>query len=107
MEISKKDWKLFREKIGQWQESYMDKLTKEYAEMLTRSGAASEKFWALDKRIKEDKKRPGVQLSLRKSDVDLHIAMLINDGVIGFADIEDFSEELQDRCRELVGFWNE
>ena len=27
MEISKHDWKLFMEKIGQWQESYMDKLT--------------------------------------------------------------------------------
>ena len=49
-----KDWKLFMEKIGQWQESYMDKLTKEYAEMLMGSGGASEKFWALDERIKED-----------------------------------------------------
>lgn len=107
METSKRDWKLFMEKIGRWQESYMDKLTKEYAEMLTGPGEASEKFWALDERIKKDKKRPGVQLSLSKADVDLHIAMLINDGVIGFADIEDFSEELQDRCRELMRFWSE
>ena len=107
MEISKQDWKLFREKIGQWQEFYMDKLTKEYAEMLAGPGVASEKFWNLDKRIKEDKKKPGVQLSLRKSDVDLHIAMLINDGVIGFADLEDFSEELQERCRNLMRLWNE
>ena len=30
MEISKKDWKLFREKLAGWQENYMDKLTKEY-----------------------------------------------------------------------------
>ena len=28
MEISKKDWKLFREKLAGWQENYMDKLTK-------------------------------------------------------------------------------
>lgn len=29
MEISKSDWKLFREKIADWQENYMDRLNKE------------------------------------------------------------------------------
>ena len=28
MEVSKKDWKLYREKIAEWQESYMEKLVK-------------------------------------------------------------------------------
>ena len=30
VEISKADWKLFRERIGNWQERYMEKLSKEY-----------------------------------------------------------------------------
>ena len=30
MECSKSDWKLFRAKIANWQENYMDKLNKEY-----------------------------------------------------------------------------
>ncbi len=30
MEISKSDWKLFREKIADWQENYMDRLNKEF-----------------------------------------------------------------------------
>ena len=30
MEVSKKDWKLFRACIGEWQEAYMERLTKEY-----------------------------------------------------------------------------
>ena len=29
MEISKSDWKLYREKIADWQENYMDRLNKE------------------------------------------------------------------------------
>lgn len=29
VEISKADWKLFRERIGDWQERYMEKLSKE------------------------------------------------------------------------------
>ena len=31
---SEEDWKLFRKKIPEWQESYMDKLNKEYIEIL-------------------------------------------------------------------------
>ena len=30
MDISKKDWKLFREKLSDWQENYMEGLVKEY-----------------------------------------------------------------------------
>lgn len=45
MEISKKDWKLFREKLAIWQENYMNKLTKEYIELLNDENKnASDKF---------------------------------------------------------------
>ena len=37
VEISKKDWKLFRERIPEWQEHYMEKLVKEYIELLSSS----------------------------------------------------------------------
>lgn len=63
MEISKKDWKLFREKIAGWQENYMEHLNKEYMALLSlEDKKASEKFWELEKRIKKDKKQPGVIL---------------------------------------------
>lgn len=39
MELSKNDWKLFRERLPGWQERYMDKLTREYAEFLTMTAA--------------------------------------------------------------------
>ena len=29
-----KDWKLFRKKLGSWQEAYMDKLIEEYKDIL-------------------------------------------------------------------------
>ena len=54
--FSEKDWKIFRSKIAGWQEAYMDKLNKEYVAILSGDGNASEKFWKLEKRIKEDKK---------------------------------------------------
>lgn len=43
--VAENDWKLFRERLPRWQESYMEKLIGEYMEMLGGEGLASEKFW--------------------------------------------------------------
>ena len=62
--FTKKDWSLFREKLSDWQEAYMDKLNKEYIELLNGEGTPSEKFWTLEERIRNDKKDTGVQLRM-------------------------------------------
>ncbi|MCI6714085.1 MAG: hypothetical protein MR523_03975 [Lachnospiraceae bacterium] len=38
MEFSKSDWKLFRACIAEWQENYMERLLKEYIDMLNGNG---------------------------------------------------------------------
>ena len=69
MDIIKKDWKLFRERLSGWQENYMEGLVKEYANFLNDDKKpASEKFWELEKRIKEDKRHPGVIMEMSKSE---------------------------------------
>lgn len=96
MEISKRDWKLFREKIADWQERYMDRLNKEYIELLSKEGGnPSDKFWALEKRIKRDRKKPGVMLEMEKSETIYNIVMLIQDKVISFEDLDEFSDGLK------------
>lgn len=100
MEISKSDWKLFRVRIAEWQEDYMERLVKEYIDMLNGTGNASDKFWELEERIKKDKKHPGVMLELSKGNMIFDIVALINSGVITTADLEGFSDEL----RESVDF---
>ena len=35
MVVSKSDWKLFQEKVGQWQENYMERLNKKYIKLLS------------------------------------------------------------------------
>lgn len=56
MEVTKKDWKLYREKISKWQEAYMEQLIASYVKYLTSEKPASTKFWELEKKIKHDKK---------------------------------------------------
>ena len=95
MEPSKKDWKLFRDKIGTWQERYMEKLVMEYSVLLNDNLPASSKFWELEQRIRQDKKKPGVIINLNKRQMILDMIHLINDGAITMDDLQDFSEELK------------
>lgn len=101
MEITKQDWKLFQNKIASWQESYMARLNREYIEILIGEGNPSDKFWKLENRINRDKKKHGVIIQMRKQTVAFDLAALINDGVITFADIEEFSGELKEAVKFL------
>ena len=94
VEISKRDWKLFRERVSDWQERYMEQLSKEYIEILSAPGNASDHFWEIEERIKKDKKHPGVILEMSKSNAIWDIAMLIGYKVITMDDLDGFSEEL-------------
>ena len=94
--FTKKDWALFREKIADWQEAYMDKLNKEYIELLSGDGRPSEKFWSLEERIRNDKKDTGVQLRMSRSNCISNIVSLLNKGAITMKDLEEFSDELKE-----------
>ena len=102
-EISKADWNLFREKIPVWQEHYMEKLAQEYVMLLTdKDKTASARFWALEKRIKEDRKKPGVLIRMSKPEALWNIVMLIHDGAISLEDLKDFSDDLQETVTYIV-----
>ena len=102
VEISKVDWKLFREKVPEWQELYMERLTKKYIELLSSPGNASDHFWKLEKRIRNDKKHPGVILEMNKSEAIWDIAILVKKKVINLKDLEGFSQELIDSVTEII-----
>ena len=72
--FTKKDWILFREKFAARQEAYMDNLNKEYIDLLKSKGKPSEKFWALEERIRNDNKDKGVQLRMSRSECRSNIA---------------------------------
>ncbi len=96
------DWKLFRKKIADWQENYMDRLNKEYIELLSGDGNPSKKFWALDERLKEDKKCKGVQIHMSRSDMIFNILDLLREGAVTQDDLNDFSDELKNTIKALT-----
>lgn len=105
MQISERDWKIFRKKIPDWQECYMERLEMEYIALLQTDKSASAKFWALEKRIKQDKKSPGVIIDMRRSTAINNIVNLILDEVISLSDLEDFSDDLKEAVKYITEKW--
>ena len=100
--FTKRDWTLFRSKIGSWQEAYMDRLCREYIELLCGGGAPSEKFWKLDKRIRSDKRNPGVQLEMTRTNFIYNIIALINNDVVSIEGLDDFSDKLKETVNAFL-----
>lgn len=105
MQISERDWKIFRKKIPDWQECYMERLEMEYIALLQTDKSASAKFWELEKRIKQDKKSPGVIIDMRRSTAINNIVNLILDEIISLADLEDFSDDLKEAVKYITEKW--
>ena len=101
--IEKKDWKLFREKLPEWQEAHMERLIKEYAALLGGDTSASEKFWALEKRIRADRQSIGVRINeLSRSKLQDILTGLMMENVITEDDLQGFSEELREAACQWI-----
>ena len=95
MDISEKDWRVFRANLPMWQERHMGELVRSYKELLDGSEKASEKFWALEERIRKDKRHSGVVATVSRSNM-MHILLeLRRDGIISDEEMTKFSEEVQ------------
>ena len=80
----------------------MEGLIKEYVNFLNDDTKhASEKFWELEKRIKEDKSHPGVIMEMRKSKAIWDIVHLIRLKVITYNDLIEFSDELRQEVQRI------
>lgn len=96
-QVNESDWRVFRQKLPEWQESHMETLLQEYAALIAGPGAASDKFWALEKRIKADKRQTGVVAQMSRSNMYLNIINLLAEGAITLQDLDGFSDELREK----------
>lgn len=90
-----KDWKLFKKKLGSWQEAYMDRLIEEYKDILNSDASSSDKYWTLRKKIYEDYKSPGVLArDVSRSNMFIILLELLHDQAINMDDLNEFSDEI-------------
>ncbi len=100
--FTERDWKLFQQKIVDWQERYMAKLNQEYIDLLTSEGQASEIFWALESRIKKDRRSIGVKIEMKRSLMLSNLFSLLDNEVIALADLDEFSDGLKEKLLEYI-----
>jgi len=101
---TEKDWRMFRKKLPKWQEDFMNRMNKEYMEILSQNDKnPSDIFWELDSRIKHDKKLTGVvACDVSRSHMYEHLIELLQEEAITFDDLSEFSESLQESFRLLM-----
>lgn len=99
IEINESDWKLYRSRIADWQEAFMEKLCKEYISILQADKNASNRFWELHDRLKEDSIKTGVIARNARSSMIHNILNLLQEGAITTADLEGFSDDLIERIK--------
>ena len=97
--VNEKDWKLFKKLVPVWQEKYIQKINKEYIDILSKNNSSAQNFWELENRIRQDKKHPGVILDLRRSSMHMNLMLLLSYEVITFDDLKEFSNELLDELK--------
>lgn len=103
-EVTESDWKLFKELLPKWQESYMEMLIGQYIEILNGGSETSSRFWALEERINRDKLSSGVLVNdIRRSTMRYEIANLLSDNVITLDDLDGFTEDINGYARRCIG----
>ena len=103
-EVTESDWKLFKELLPKWQESYMEMLIGQYIEILNGGSEASSRFWALEERINRDKLSSGViATDIRRSTMHREIANLLIDSVITLDDLDGFTEDIKSCAQHWIG----
>lgn len=103
-EVAESDWKLFKELLPTWQESYMEMLISQYIEMLNGDSEASSRFWALEERINRDKLSSGVLVNdVRRSTMRYEITNLLSDNAITLDDLDGFTEDIKSYARRCIG----
>ena len=83
----------------------MERLATDYITLLQSEKKASAKFWELEKRIKQDKKSPGVLIDMRRSTAINNIVNMVLDEVISLDDLEAFSDDLKEAVKFMVKKW--
>ena len=102
MNISEKDWKLFKEKLPLWQERYIEKLNAEYIQILSSKENPSEKFWSLENKIKKDRRKAGVIAEMSRKNMLSTLLELMSDNAISETDLIEFSNDVKETVAHFL-----
>ncbi len=101
-EVDEADWRLFRERMPLWRERQMEKMVRNYQDILSSEGTAEERFFRLDKRHKKDLWNVIFSIEMSRSKLVMNIVRLLGEGIITMSDLEGFSIEFIERVKPSI-----
>ncbi len=95
-QYSDQDWALFSSKFPEWMERHLGKIIDSYQRILDTDTTASNKFWALEERMHQDRLSTSAMPKYRmtRSNMVYNIRALLQTGVIRMDDLAEFSPAL-------------
>lgn len=101
--VKESDWRLFRERVPEWRERYLDNVNDEIASIFTSEEATpTEIFWKAKERMDDE-----AQILVdcldghSRSNMRMHLLLMHRHGLIDDADLGEFSEGLRERILML------
>ena len=103
MKPKESDWKKFRNSLDKWRERYLKWKNDEIRTILDdKNLTETERFWdVVDFQKKETKKLRDCLDGCSRSNMTLQMALMKRYEMIFQEDIEEFSEELQERLKNI------
>lgn len=101
--VKESDWQLFRERVPEWRERYLENVNDEIARLFTTEGETpTEIFWEAKERMDEE-----AQILVdcldghSRSNMQMHLVLMHRHGLVEDADLKEFSDELRERILVL------
>lgn len=101
-EVDEADWRLFRERMPLWRERQIEKMVRNYQDILSSEGTAEERFFRLDKRHEKDLWNVIFSIEMSRSKLIMNIVRLLGEGIITMSDLEGFSIEFIERVKPSI-----
>lgn len=103
MKPTKQDWKTFQASLPDFRERYLAERNKTFIAILNDDKRTpTEQFWdAYDAMKKQDKILRDCLDGYSKSDMDLHILLMLRHGLMKEDDLNAFSDELREWVHQI------
>ena len=98
------DWKIFRKRVPEWLERYLEEQNKRIAAMLADDKKTpTERFWDTEKEMKAVARILVNCLDGHtRSKMEMSLCLMVRHNMIGSEDLEEFSGELRERILRVV-----
>jgi hypothetical protein len=97
--LRKSDWKIFRKRVPEWRERYLQRKNKEIIGVLAdKNKTPTEQFWDAKEKMEEEAKILVDCLDGHsRSKMNWYLLLMYRPGLINNDDLEELSKELQEQ----------